>query len=62
MSRSEQRPGSINLSTNAGAQRHLIEGSIQRVVEDRDQNRTEDSDRKQSSQTGDRVINPRGNS
>jgi len=59
---SEQRPGGINLSTNVGDQRQLIEGLIQRVVENCNQNGTEYRYRKQSSQTGDRVIDSRGKS
>ena len=58
---SEQRPRNINLSTNGGRQRQLIEGLIQQVIENRDQNRTEDSYRKQRSQPGDRVIDSGGN-
>jgi hypothetical protein len=49
VSRCELRPGGINLSTNVGVQSQLIEGVIQRVVENRDQNRIENSYRKQSS-------------
>jgi hypothetical protein len=49
----------INLSSNIGGQRQLIKRSIQRVIDDRDQDRTEDSYRKQSSQTRHRIIDSR---
>ena len=49
MSGGELRPGGIDLSTNVGGQRQLIERSIQRVIENRDQHRTENGYRKQSS-------------
>lgn len=55
----EQRPGGINLSPNIRGQRQAVEGLIERVIENGDQNRTEDSDRQQSSGAGDRVIDSR---
>ena len=58
----EQRPGGINPSTDVGEQRQSIEGLIERVIENGDQNRTENGYRQQSSGAGDRVIDSRSKS
>lgn len=58
----EQRAGGVDLSTGVGGQRELSKRSIQRAVEDCDQHRAEDSDRKQRSQAGDCVVDAGGDS